>query len=176
MQRFYSYFAVFEYGEKSIGVYFPDLPGAISGGDTVDEAAECARECLALHLHGMLEDGDPIPPPSPAERLTVGPSEKLARVDVDLAEFYPDEFGVEANDDEPPVEPKRRGRGGARPGAGRPKTPPEERVGRAANKLLAIRLTEAEFDALNRIAAADGTTKTGVIRAFIRSRQADVAE
>ncbi|MBQ7111775.1 MAG: type II toxin-antitoxin system HicB family antitoxin [Thermoguttaceae bacterium] len=105
--RFHSYFAVFEYGEKSIGVYFPDLPGATSGGDSVDEAAECARECLALHLYGTLEDGAPIPPPSPAERLTVGPSEKLVRVDVDLAEFYPEEFGVGTNGDGTASETRR---------------------------------------------------------------------
>jgi len=56
---------------------------------------------------GMLEDGDPIPPPSPDERLTVGPSEKLDRVDVDLAEFYPEEFGVGTNGDGTASETRR---------------------------------------------------------------------
>jgi predicted RNase H-like HicB family nuclease len=32
------------------GVSFPDLPGCVSGGDTLDEARAMAAEALALHL------------------------------------------------------------------------------------------------------------------------------
>lgn len=49
--------------DSSFGVEFPDLPGCISAGDTVDEAVESATEALDLHVRGMLEDGDPIPKP-----------------------------------------------------------------------------------------------------------------
>jgi predicted RNase H-like HicB family nuclease len=42
-------------------VDFPDLPGCISAGDTLDEALSMAREALSLHLFGMLEDGETLP-------------------------------------------------------------------------------------------------------------------
>jgi predicted RNase H-like HicB family nuclease len=46
------------------GVSFPDLPGCISAGATLDEARAMAVEALALHLEGMAEDGDAVPEPS----------------------------------------------------------------------------------------------------------------
>ncbi len=46
------------------GVSFPDLPGCISAGSTVDEARTMATEALALHLEGLAEDGEPLPRPS----------------------------------------------------------------------------------------------------------------
>ena len=45
-------------------VYFPDLPGCISGGNTLEEVARNINEALCLHLYGMEEDGDKIPEPS----------------------------------------------------------------------------------------------------------------
>ena len=46
------------------GVVFPDLPGCISVGDTVQHAAEMAAEALALHVEGAVEDGVALPAPS----------------------------------------------------------------------------------------------------------------
>jgi predicted RNase H-like HicB family nuclease len=43
------------------GISFPDFPGAVSGGRTVDEAMARGRETLAFHVAGMIEDGDPVP-------------------------------------------------------------------------------------------------------------------
>lgn len=43
------------------GVSFPDWPGCISGGDTLQEAAVLAHEALALALEGVLEDGEMVP-------------------------------------------------------------------------------------------------------------------
>lgn len=50
--------------EDGYGVVFPDLPGCVSAGDTVQQAAESAAEALALHLEGMVEDREDVPPPS----------------------------------------------------------------------------------------------------------------
>ena len=60
----YAFPAVMERGETCFGVFFPDLPGCVTVGDTYAEAAEMAREALSLHLSGMLEDGLTIPDPS----------------------------------------------------------------------------------------------------------------
>lgn len=59
-----TYLAVLEPGEDSYGVFFPDLPGCTSLGDTIAEAQENAQEALSLHIYGMEKDGDPIPEPS----------------------------------------------------------------------------------------------------------------
>ena len=45
-------------------VWFVDFPGCASAGDTIAEAIEGGHEALALHVSGMIEDGEPIPLPS----------------------------------------------------------------------------------------------------------------
>jgi predicted RNase H-like HicB family nuclease len=49
------------------GVSFPDFPGCVSAGATLDEARAGADEALALHIEGMVEDGDAIPEPTSLE-------------------------------------------------------------------------------------------------------------
>ena len=46
------------------GVSFPDFPGCITAGRTLDEAARRAQEALSFHIQGMIEDGEPVPEPS----------------------------------------------------------------------------------------------------------------
>lgn len=55
--------------DSDYGVSFEDFPGCITAGSTLDEALLMAQEALAMHIGGMLEDGDPIPEPSRAEDL-----------------------------------------------------------------------------------------------------------
>ena len=52
---------------SDFGVSFPDLPGCVTAGATLDEARDMAAEALAFHLEGMAEDGDAIPEPSSLE-------------------------------------------------------------------------------------------------------------
>ena len=47
------------------GVTFPDFPGCVSAGDTIEEAVANAGEALLFHMEGMAEDGEQIPEPSP---------------------------------------------------------------------------------------------------------------
>ncbi len=61
----YIYPAIFDPNENNgYTVTFPDLPGCITEGDTVDEALLLAAEAMALHLYGMERDGDEIPQPT----------------------------------------------------------------------------------------------------------------
>ncbi len=46
------------------GVTVPDLPGCFSAGATLADALEQAREAIALHVEGLLSDGERVPPPS----------------------------------------------------------------------------------------------------------------
>jgi predicted RNase H-like HicB family nuclease len=51
------------------GVSFPDFPGCVTAGQTVDEAKDFAQEALTLHIKGMVEDGDQLPAPSTLEDI-----------------------------------------------------------------------------------------------------------
>jgi len=63
---------------SDFGVSFPDFPGCITAGRTLDEAHRMAAEALALHIAGMVEDGDTIPAPSALDDLTDDPARKDA--------------------------------------------------------------------------------------------------
>ena len=66
------YPAVIEAGgheEPGFSVFFPDLPGCVSAGDTIQETARNAEEALRMHLEGMIEDGDPLPAPSALDAI-----------------------------------------------------------------------------------------------------------
>ena len=45
------------------GVTFPDVPGCVSAGSTLEEAAIAAREALSGHIAALIADGDAIPAP-----------------------------------------------------------------------------------------------------------------
>lgn len=59
--------------DSDYGVWFTDLPGCITAGSTFEEACEMAREVLMLHLEGMAEDDEEIPPPSCANDVLAHP-------------------------------------------------------------------------------------------------------
>lgn len=52
-------------------VFFPDLDGCTSGGQTLQEAARNAEEALELHLAGMIEDKAVLPNPTPFDALEI---------------------------------------------------------------------------------------------------------
>ncbi len=58
------YVAIVEEEEgKAVGVWFPDLPGCVSAGDTLDEAMLNAAEALELWAEAMIGSGQDIPSP-----------------------------------------------------------------------------------------------------------------
>lgn len=59
-----TYLAVFEPSGDGYSVYFPDLPGCVSYGTSLEEAEREAADALGLHLYGMEKDGDTFPTPS----------------------------------------------------------------------------------------------------------------
>ena len=58
------YAIVIENAGPNLSAYVPDLPGCVATGASIDEVQREIREAIELHLEGMREDGDPIPPPS----------------------------------------------------------------------------------------------------------------
>lgn len=73
------YIAYLHKDQKSdFGVSFPDFPGCVTAGRTLDEARRMAAEALALHIRGMLEDGEPVPEPSTIDDVARDPALKNA--------------------------------------------------------------------------------------------------
>jgi predicted RNase H-like HicB family nuclease len=68
------YIAIIHKEAKShYGVSFPDFPGCITAGRSVDEAKDLAAEVLAFHVEGLREDGEVIPKPSSLEDIMQSP-------------------------------------------------------------------------------------------------------
>jgi predicted RNase H-like HicB family nuclease len=49
--------------DQAAGVWFPDLPGCFSAGDTLDEAISNAAGAIALYADALAEQGRTLPPP-----------------------------------------------------------------------------------------------------------------
>jgi len=60
------------------GVSFPDFPGCVTAGRSLEEARELAVEALTLHIAGMVEDGEALPEPSTLDQLARDPAMKGA--------------------------------------------------------------------------------------------------
>ncbi len=50
--------------DDGFDVVFPDLPGCIGTGPSIEAAAVSAAEALSLHVEGMFAEGEAIPAPS----------------------------------------------------------------------------------------------------------------
>ncbi|MFO0109582.1 MAG: type II toxin-antitoxin system HicB family antitoxin [Alphaproteobacteria bacterium] len=66
-----NYIAVIHKEKKSdFGVSFPDFPGCITAGKTVDDAKDMAQEALSGHVAAMLDEGLSLPAPSNLEDVS----------------------------------------------------------------------------------------------------------
>lgn len=46
------------------GVAFPDFPGVVSAGSSLEEVRDLAEQALAFHVEGLIEDGEVMPDPT----------------------------------------------------------------------------------------------------------------
>jgi predicted RNase H-like HicB family nuclease len=87
-----NYIAVVHKDPKSdFGVSFPDFPGCITAGSSIDEAKDMAHDALSLHIKGMIEDDENIPDPSKLEDIMDDPdySDTAAILIVSISEAKP---------------------------------------------------------------------------------------
>lgn len=61
MDRYFAF--VTKDDDSDYSVLFPDLPGCYSAGATLEEACDMAADALALHVAGLREEGETVPPP-----------------------------------------------------------------------------------------------------------------
>lgn len=57
------YAVVVELGTRNCCAHIPDLPGCYGLARTVEEIVEQMKVGIPFHIEGLLEDGDPVPPP-----------------------------------------------------------------------------------------------------------------
>ena len=66
--------------DGAYGVVFPDLPGCVAMGATVDEALTQAEEAARDWVESMEAHGQSIPAPSDPENVEVAPGSTLTSV------------------------------------------------------------------------------------------------
>ncbi len=95
MLKVKAYPAILEKTSKGYSIFFPDLPGAISAGRDYETTIKNARECLSLHLYGMLQDEESIPEPTHISKIM----KTLEKGDL-IALIEPDIFAVKAQQED----------------------------------------------------------------------------
>src|SRR5438046_10694111 len=68
--------------DSDYGISFPDLPGCVTAGSTIDEAMAMAREALALHIEGLLEEGGEVPSPTTADTIILDDAVAITAINV----------------------------------------------------------------------------------------------
>ncbi|MSS18830.1 type II toxin-antitoxin system HicB family antitoxin [Pseudoramibacter porci] len=82
MKKRYEYIAVFHYDDDGISISFPDLPGCLPCAQTTEEAMKNAKEAMGLHLWGMEQDDEPIPDPTPIDKIHLEKNEVPVLIEV----------------------------------------------------------------------------------------------
>jgi predicted RNase H-like HicB family nuclease len=73
--------------KSDFGVSFPDFPGCVTAGKSLDEARRRAPDALAFHIAGMMEDGEKIPKPSKIDDLVADAARQNAVAFLVAADF-----------------------------------------------------------------------------------------
>ncbi|MDH6267146.1 putative RNase H-like HicB family nuclease [Rhizobium sp. SG_E_25_P2] len=88
--------------DSDFGVSFPDFPGCVTAGSSLEAARSMAEEALCLQNESLLEDGDGVPPPSSLDEImeqvehrnavavliAAKDQEKAIRVNITIPERY----------------------------------------------------------------------------------------
>ncbi|MGV2962414.1 type II toxin-antitoxin system HicB family antitoxin [Paenibacillus sp. FSL L8-0435] len=85
MIRTYQYYAIFNLAEDGINVTFPDQPGCITCGESIDEALVMAKEALELFLDG--EPVEDIPPPQSIMPQLLNPKDKAYLIEASITYY-----------------------------------------------------------------------------------------
>lgn len=62
--------------DSDFGVSFPDFPGCVSAGSTLDEALRMGAEALSGHIAVLVEEGAAIPEPSSMDAVMADPENR----------------------------------------------------------------------------------------------------
>ena len=59
--------------DSDFSVSFPDFPGCVTAGTTLEDAWHMAAEALSFHIDGMRSSGEPIPEASTVDAIVADP-------------------------------------------------------------------------------------------------------
>ena len=59
----YRFLVIIEQANGNYSAYAPDLPGCVATGKTIEDVESHMHEAIQLHIHGLQEDGVPVPTP-----------------------------------------------------------------------------------------------------------------
>jgi len=83
----YIYPAIFQKEETGYSVFFPDLKGCQTEGDTLEEALFMAKDALSLYLFDLEEDKKTIPSPSNPTEIQLTENQFISIIDCDMLEY-----------------------------------------------------------------------------------------
>ena len=81
------YTAVFTPYDGGYTVAFPDVPGCVTGGSTLDEAVSMGRDALGGCLCVYEDEGEQLPAPRKPDAVALEPGQFAAMVDIDLPAY-----------------------------------------------------------------------------------------
>jgi len=83
----YIYPAVFQKEETGYYVFFPDLEGCQTEGDTLEEAIDMAKDALSLFIFDLEEDEKNIPKPSNPIDIKLKKNQFISIIEFDMLEY-----------------------------------------------------------------------------------------
>lgn len=95
MTRYIAYFRKDD--DSDYGVEFPDFPGCVTAGRTLEEAHAMALEALAAYVEVLNERGKPVPKPSTIDDLKNDRHRKdavVSFIELDPSLFRPERVNV----------------------------------------------------------------------------------
>lgn len=82
------YPAIFEPDEEgAFTVEFPDIDGALTGGENMEECYKLAFDCLGLVLSYMEDNHEQIPLPSEPQNIKLEDGQFLVVIEFDMQEY-----------------------------------------------------------------------------------------
>lgn len=88
-------FIPYEDGSGGYAVEFPDLPGCVTGGDTMAEALFMAEDAASGWVLTELEEGKSVPKPSEYEKVHHEKGQMVSLVAIDM-DAYASKYGSKA--------------------------------------------------------------------------------
>ena len=101
----YVYPAIIEQTDENYCLYFPDLPGCVASGDTVEKVVELAQSAAQEYLWELEHDNDEIPTATPTKSLSLNDGDAICIIDVAM-------FAIRAKMDNRTVEKQKASRHG----------------------------------------------------------------
>lgn len=82
------YPAIFQYEDNGrYSIYFPDIEGCVTCGDSINNAYEMAVSALGLTLSYLEEEKQPIPSPSDIKEIVLEENQYIAVIEFDMLEY-----------------------------------------------------------------------------------------